>query len=104
MEVNAISWTEIITTDDDRFEPLILSRFQGDGEEITRETTSTTYDLVDLVPYTEYSIRVQAVNENGPGAFSKDIMIRTYSAQPMQPPHNVTLEAASSTVFIYICA
>jgi hypothetical protein len=50
------------------------------------------------VPYTEYSIRVQAVNENGPGAFSKDIVIRTHSAQPTQPPHNVTLEAASSTV------
>lgn len=63
-----------------------------------RETTSTTYELVDLVPYTEYSIRVQAVNENGPGAFSKDIVIRTHSAQPTQPPHNVTLEAASSTV------
>jgi hypothetical protein len=52
------------------------------------------------VPYTEYSIRVQAVNENGPGAFSKDIMIRTHSAQPTQPPHNVTLEAASSTVIL----
>lgn len=50
------------------------------------------------MPYTEYSIRVQAVNENGPGAFSKDIVIRTHSTQPTQPPHNVTLEAASSTV------
>jgi len=78
---------------------LILSCIQGDDEEVTRETTSTTYELVDLVPYTEYSIRVQAVNENGPGAFSKDIVIRTHSAQPTQPPHNVTLEAASSTVY-----
>lgn len=67
-----------------------------------RETTSTTYELVDLVPYTEYSIRVQAVNENGPGAFSKDIVIRTHSAQPTQPPHNVTLEAASSTVNTFL--
>lgn len=68
-----------------------------------RETTSTTYELENLVPYTEYSIRVQAVNENGPGAFSKDVVIRTYSAQPTQSPHNVTLEAASSTVRIPGC-
>lgn len=52
------------------------------------------------MPYTEYSIRVQAVNENGPGAYTRDVLVRTHSAQPTQPPHNVTLEAASSTVRI----
>ncbi|XP_011874494.1 PREDICTED: neogenin [Vollenhovia emeryi] len=83
-----------------RISKYIITFMEGDGEEVTRETTSTTYELVDLVPYTEYSIRVQAVNENGPGAFSKDIVIRTHSAQPTQPPHNVTLEAASSTSII----
>ncbi|XP_011334024.1 neogenin isoform X6 [Ooceraea biroi] len=83
-----------------RISKYIITFMEGDGEEVTRETTSTTYELVDLVPYTEYSIRVQAVNENGPGAFSKDIAIRTHSAQPTQPPHNVTLEAASSTSII----
>ncbi|XP_011252617.1 neogenin isoform X4 [Camponotus floridanus] len=83
-----------------RISKYIITFMEGDGEEVTRETTSTTYELVDLVPYTEYSIRVQAVNENGPGAFSKDIIIRTHSAQPTQPPHNVTLEAASSTSII----
>lgn len=73
---------------------------KGDNEEIVRETTSTMHELVDLVPYTEYSIRVQAVNENGPGAFSRYIIVRTYSAQPTQPPHNVTVEPTSSTVRI----
>lgn len=65
-----------------------------------RETTSTMHDLIDLVPYTEYSIKVQAVNENGPGVFSRDIVVRTYSAQPTQPPHNVTVEPVSPTVRI----
>ncbi|XP_025153044.1 neogenin isoform X5 [Harpegnathos saltator] len=83
-----------------RISKYIITFMEGDGEEVMRETTSTTYELVDLVPYTEYSIRVQAVNENGPGAFSKDIVIRTHSAPPAQPPHNVTLEAASSTSII----
>ncbi|XP_012220960.1 neogenin isoform X2 [Linepithema humile] len=94
-----LSWNEpdIING---RISKYIITFMEGDDEEVTRETTSTTYDLVDLVPYTEYSIRVQAVNENGPGAFSKDFDIRTHSAQPTQPPYNVTLEAASSTSII----
>ncbi|XP_044002632.1 neogenin isoform X2 [Aphidius gifuensis] len=73
---------------------------EDEGEEKTRETTSTTYELIDLVPYTEYNIWVHAVNENGPGASSGEINIRTYSSQPSQPPHNVTLEAASSSSVI----
>ncbi|XP_011643134.1 neogenin isoform X5 [Pogonomyrmex barbatus] len=83
-----------------RISKYIITFMKDDSEDEIRETTSTTYELVDLVPYTEYSIRVQAVNENGAGAFSKDIVIRTHSAQPTQPPHNVTLEAASSTSII----
>lgn len=73
---------------------------EDEDEEKTRETTSTTYELIDLVPYTEYNIWVHAVNENGPGASSGEINIRTYSSQPSQPPHNVTLEAASSSSVI----
>ncbi|XP_044590608.1 neogenin isoform X1 [Cotesia glomerata] len=71
----------------------------SEGERI-RETTSTTCELVDLTPYTEYSIWVYAVNENGPGASTSEINLRTFSAQPSHPPHNVTLEAASSTSII----
>ncbi|XP_014597754.1 PREDICTED: neogenin-like isoform X2 [Polistes canadensis] len=83
-----------------RISKYIITYTEGDVEEKTRETTSTTYELVDLVPYTEYSIRIQAVNENGPGAYTREILVRTHSAQPSQPPHNVTLEAASSTSII----
>ncbi|XP_031832745.1 neogenin protein frazzled isoform X7 [Nomia melanderi] len=83
-----------------RISKYLITFVEGDNEEIVRETTSTMHELVDLVPYTEYSIRVQAVNENGPGAFSRDIIVRTYSAQPTQPPHNVTVEPTSSTNII----
>ncbi|XP_012171430.1 neogenin isoform X4 [Bombus terrestris] len=78
----------------------IITFVEGNNEDITRETTSTMHELVDLVPYTEYSIKVQAVNENGPGVFSRDIVVRTYSAQPTQPPHNVTVEPVSPTSII----
>lgn len=83
-----------------KFQFFWIFYLKGDNEEITRETTSTMHDLIDLVPYTEYSIKVQAVNENGPGVFSRDIVVRTYSAQPTQPPHNVTVEPVSPTVRI----
>nr|XP_050846238.1 neogenin isoform X6 [Vespula vulgaris] len=95
----ALSWDEPQVING-RISKYIVTYTEGDVEERTRETTSTTYELVDLVPYTEYSIRVQAVNENGPGAYTRDILVRTHSAQPTQPPHNVTLEAASSTSII----
>ncbi|XP_012139642.1 neogenin protein frazzled isoform X2 [Megachile rotundata] len=83
-----------------RISKYIITFVEGDNEEIIRETTSTMHELVDLVPYTEYNIKVQAVNENGPGVFSKDIVVRTYSAQPTQPPHNVTVESVSPTSII----
>lgn len=70
---------------------------QGDNEEIKKNTTNLAYELTDLVPYNEYNIWVQAVNDNGPGASTGEIKIRTYGASPSNPP-NVTVEAASSTV------
>ncbi|XP_043263216.1 neogenin isoform X7 [Colletes gigas] len=83
-----------------RISKYLITFVEGDNEEIMRETISTMHELIDLVPYTEYSIRVQAVNENGPGAFSRDIIARTYSTQPTDPPHNVTVEPASPTSII----
>ncbi|XP_076634560.1 neogenin protein frazzled isoform X9 [Colletes latitarsis] len=83
-----------------RISKYLITFVEGDNEEIMRETISTMHELIDLVPYTEYSIRVQAVNENGPGAFSRDIIVRTYSTQPTDPPHNVTVEPASPTSII----
>ncbi|XP_012242154.1 neogenin isoform X4 [Bombus impatiens] len=95
----ALSWEKPQVVNG-RISKYIITFVEGDNEDITRETTSTMHELVDLVPYTEYSIKVQAVNENGPGVFSRDIVVRTYSAQPTQPPHNVTVEPVSPTSII----
>ncbi|XP_066597532.1 neogenin isoform X2 [Prorops nasuta] len=95
----ALSWEEPNVLNG-RISKYIITFTKEDSEERTRETTSTMYELVDLVPYTVYNIRVQAANENGPGAFTRDIAVRTHSSQPTDPPHNVTLEAASSTSVI----
>ncbi|XP_026671553.1 neogenin isoform X3 [Ceratina calcarata] len=95
----AVSWEKPQIVNG-RISKYIITYVEGDNEEVTRETTSTMHELIDLVPYTEYSIKVQAVNENGPGVFSRDIVVRTYSAQPTQPPHNVTVEPVSPTSII----
>ncbi|KOC68698.1 Neogenin [Habropoda laboriosa] len=95
----ALSWEKPQVVNG-RISKYIITFVEGDNEEITRETTSTMHELIDLVPYTEYSIKVQAVNENGPGVFSRDIVVRTHSAQPTQPPHNVTVEPVSPTSII----
>lgn len=95
----ALSWEKPQVVNG-RISKYIITYVEGDNEEMTSETTSTMHELVDLVPYTEYSIKVQAVNENGPGVFSRDIVVRTYSAQPTQPPHNVTVEPVSPTSII----
>jgi hypothetical protein len=51
-----------------------------------------------LKKYTEYIVWVVAYNYNGAGANSEEVTVRTLSDVPSEPPTNVTLEAASSTV------
>lgn len=46
----------------------------------------------------EYNIWVVAINEVGPGAATEEITVRTFTAEPTEPPYNITLEPASSTV------
>ncbi|XP_051155099.1 neogenin isoform X3 [Leptopilina boulardi] len=95
----ALSWEEPQLLNG-KISKYIVTYSEEDDEESKVETLGTTYELINLVPYTEYTIWIQAVNENGPGASSNEIVIRTYSSQPTKPPHNVTLEAASSTSVI----
>ena len=75
---------------------------QGDysnDQEITIPS-ATQYHLTDLREFTEYSFWVSAFNENGEGAYSDEVTVRTHSDIPADPPQNVTLESASSTSII----
>lgn len=54
--------------------------------------------LIDLHPFTDYSIYVVPFNENGMGDSSHEITVKTFSSIPGEAPLNVTLEATSSTV------
>lgn len=61
-------------------------------------TSELQYELVDLNKFTEYSVWVVAFNQNGPGSSTEEVVCRTLSDVPSEPPQNVTLEASSSTV------
>lgn len=58
--------------------------------------------LQGLKTFKEYSISVVAFNENGEGGRSDEIEARTLSDRPSDIPQNVTLEAASATVSLYL--
>lgn len=58
------------------------------------------HHLSELREYTEYTFWVSAFNANGEGAFSAEVVARTHSDVPADPPVNVTAEAASSRSLI----
>ncbi|PNF15008.1 hypothetical protein B7P43_G18453, partial [Cryptotermes secundus] len=71
---------------------------EGDSAEEHHVVTSDLeYELVGLNKFMEYSVWVVAVNQNGPGSSTEEVVCRTLSDVPSEPPQNVTLEASSST-------
>lgn len=72
---------------------------QGDSAEEHHVVTSDLqFELMGLNKFTEYSVWVVAFNQNGPGSSTEEVVCRTLSDVPSDPPQNVTLEASSSTV------
>jgi Fibronectin type III domain len=62
-------------------------------------TFNTSFEIRDLHKYAEYSFWVVAFSNNHePGASTEQFIARTLGDIPDDPPSNVTLEAASSTV------
>lgn len=60
------------------------------------ETRTMSYDLNNLTPFTEYSVWVVAVNQNGAGAASEEKLVKTFSTIPSQAPTNITAEPSST--------
>lgn len=54
--------------------------------------------LTNLRPFTEYTISVVPFNQNGMGDSSNELIVKTYTATPNEPPINMTVETTSSTV------
>uniref|UniRef100_A0A336LNC3 CSON008464 protein n=1 Tax=Culicoides sonorensis TaxID=179676 RepID=A0A336LNC3_CULSO len=67
------------------------------GVEIYADSTDTRTTISELRPYTEYAISVVPWNQNGMGDSSNELVVRTYSSTPSEPPSNVSLETTGST-------
>ncbi|XP_019622379.1 PREDICTED: neogenin-like isoform X7 [Branchiostoma belcheri] len=61
------------------------------------DVSGLSHTLSGLKKYTEYSFRVVAYNQHGPGMSTEEVIVRTLSDIPSQPPTNATLEPQSST-------
>ncbi|XP_073716401.1 netrin receptor DCC isoform X3 [Misgurnus anguillicaudatus] len=66
------------------------------GKEQNVEVVGQSYKMEGLKKFTEYSLRVLAVNRHGPGISNEDILITTLSDVPSAPPQNVSLEVVYS--------
>lgn len=69
-----------------------------DGDEQFIDVISNNHILTQLRPYCEYIISVVAFNKNGMGNPTPDVLVKTFSSTPSEPPSNISVEASSSTV------
>lgn len=68
------------------------------GAELYTDSQTLEAQLSELRPYTEYTISVVPFNQNGMGDPSNELIVKTLTAMPKEPPINMTIETTSSTV------
>uniref|UniRef100_A0A8C5E1G4 DCC netrin 1 receptor n=1 Tax=Gouania willdenowi TaxID=441366 RepID=A0A8C5E1G4_GOUWI len=66
------------------------------GKEQSVEVNGLNYKMEGLNKFTEYTVRVLAINRYGPGTTSEAVSITTQSDVPGAPPQNITLEVVLS--------
>uniref|UniRef100_A0A3Q0S7A9 DCC netrin 1 receptor n=1 Tax=Amphilophus citrinellus TaxID=61819 RepID=A0A3Q0S7A9_AMPCI len=66
------------------------------GKEQSVEVNGQNYKMEGLNKFTEYTVRVLAINRYGPGTASEAISVTTQSDVPSAPPQNITLEVVLS--------
>uniref|UniRef100_H3D9L5 DCC netrin 1 receptor n=1 Tax=Tetraodon nigroviridis TaxID=99883 RepID=H3D9L5_TETNG len=66
------------------------------GKEQSVEVNSLTYKMDGLNKFTEYTVRVLALNRYGPSPATEAAGVTTHSDVPSAPPQNITLEVVLS--------
>uniref|UniRef100_A0A8C9ZIZ4 DCC netrin 1 receptor n=1 Tax=Sander lucioperca TaxID=283035 RepID=A0A8C9ZIZ4_SANLU len=66
------------------------------GKEQSVEVNGLNYKMEGLNKFTEYTVRVLAINRYGPGAAVDSVSVTTQSDVPSAPPNNITLEVVLS--------
>ncbi|XP_014877778.1 netrin receptor DCC-like isoform X1 [Poecilia latipinna] len=73
------------------------------GKEQSVEVSNINYKMDGLNKFTEYTVRVLAINRYGPGTASETVTVTTHSDVPSAPPQNITLEVVLSRVSPHVC-
>jgi netrin-G3 ligand len=76
-----------------------LSSPPGAATEVA-DITGTTYTITDLLPFTEYEVRVAAVNTIGRGDFSRALRVTTAQLAPSSPPREVRASPLSASTIL----
>lgn len=71
---------------------------EDEGAELYTDSHTLEAQLSELRPFTEYTISVVPFNQNGMGDPSNELIVKTHTAMPSEPPINMTIETTSSTV------
>uniref|UniRef100_A0A3Q2EBP6 DCC netrin 1 receptor n=1 Tax=Cyprinodon variegatus TaxID=28743 RepID=A0A3Q2EBP6_CYPVA len=66
------------------------------GKEQSVEVSGLNYKMDGLNKFTEYTVRVLAINRYGPGTASETVRVTTHSDAPSAPPQNISLEVVLS--------
>ncbi|CAL8384655.1 unnamed protein product [Gadus morhua 'NCC'] len=68
------------------------------GKEQSVEVSGRSFKMEGLNKYSEYAVRVLALNRHGAGVSAETLRIATLSDVPSAPPQNVSLEVVLSRV------
>ncbi|XP_047665587.1 netrin receptor DCC [Tachysurus fulvidraco] len=66
------------------------------GKEQSIEVLGQSYKMEGLKKFTEYSLRILALNRHGPGIGTDNMLITTFSDVPSASPQNISLEVIYS--------
>ncbi|XP_031704421.1 neogenin 1a isoform X4 [Anarrhichthys ocellatus] len=92
----SLSWDKPVTGNGEMLTYKLYYTDKSFGNEQDVDVDSQSYTMTGLKKNAEYSFRVVANNQHGPGVSTDDIVVRTLSDVPSAPPQNLTAEVQNS--------
>ncbi|KAM6950486.1 neogenin 1a isoform 2-T2 [Lycodopsis pacificus] len=92
----SLSWDKPVTGNGEMLTFKLYYTDKSFGDEQDVDVDSQSYTMTGLKKNAEYSFRVVANNQHGPGVSTDDIVVRTLSDVPSAPPQNLTAEVQNS--------
>ncbi|KAG7482808.1 neogenin isoform X9 [Solea senegalensis] len=92
----SLSWDKPLTGNGEMLTYKLYYTDKSFDSEQDVDTDGQSYTMTGLKKNTEYSFRVVANNQHGPGVSTEDIVVRTLSDVPSAAPQNLTVEVQNS--------